>query len=373
MTRENLADIDIVVTCRLGMEKVVASYIKELDPQAVVIPSPRGLLGMVLVKSGSLEKERLAHEIRSRVPEAEKVFVVEAVARADVNDIVSKVLSVVKGRISEGQSFAVRTVRRGKHSFTSIDVNVAVGAAVKDATGARVDLENPDKVVVVQIVHEYAYISLVDGREFWKKMRPGKFPMYKLFRLISVAHEPYLGPPDASYTMGRRIGREVQTYEVGELVVAPIGKIEATPLYHFLRGLFEGIESRYEIQRRSYGREVHRVRVYLQDMYQFVRSRMGEVIIVFEPEGEPISRVSEELSKLVIDCLRKGRRINVLVGAREGVPTGIFRFATMVLDVAPGVVISTDYALASALIALATVLHEHLVRELSSDGVGEAG
>jgi len=360
-----LERVNVVMTCRLGMEKVVASYVKELDPEAEVIPCPFGLMGMVLAVAR--DPAKLASEVKARVPEVEKVFVVDAVARASIDDIIAKAVPIARSRIREDESFAVRTVRRGKHSFTSIDVNVALGAAVKEATGARVDLENPDKVVVVQIVHDYAYISIVPGSEFWRKMGPGKFPMYKLFRLISVAHEPYLGPPDASYTMGRRVGREVQTYEVGELVVAPIGRVDAEPLYHFLRGLFEGIESRYEIQKRSYGRKVHKVKVGLQDMYQFVRSRMGEPMIVFEPEGEPISRVSKELGDLLVECVKKRRRVNVLVGAREGVPTGVFRFASFVLDVAPGVVISTDYALASALIAMATAVHERLRQE-----VGEA-
>ena len=52
-----------------------------------------------------------------------------------------------------------------------------------------------------------------------------------------------------------------------------------------------------------------------------------------------------------------------MVGAREGAPMSLFRFANYVVDVAPGVVISADYALASALIALSTVLHERLVAE----------
>ncbi|MEM1878576.1 MAG: SPOUT family RNA methylase [Desulfurococcaceae archaeon] len=55
--------------------------------------------------------------------------------------------------------------------------------------------------------------------------------------------------------------------------------------------------------------------------------------------------------------MKLGKKVHVTVGAREGVPTGIFRYANFVLDVAPGVVISTDYALASALIALATMLY----------------
>jgi tRNA acetyltransferase TAN1 len=33
---------DLVVTCRLGMERVVASYIAELDWGVEVVPAPRG-------------------------------------------------------------------------------------------------------------------------------------------------------------------------------------------------------------------------------------------------------------------------------------------------------------------------------------------
>ncbi len=350
--------VSLVVTCRLGMERVVASYIGELDPGAVVVPAPYGFSGLVLVV-GAGDPGRLYEEVRARVPEVERVYLVEAVCRADPGEI-AECARGFAGRLGEGESFAVSTTRRGRHGFTSIDVNVAAGAALKEASGARVDLENPDKVLVVQIVQDWAYLSLVPGSEFRRKMGPGKYPVYRVFRRLVVAHEPYLGPPDAAYVMGTRIGREVQVFEVGELYVTPIGPVEAEPLHHFLRGLFEGLESRYEQQRRSYGREVHRTRVYLQDMYQFVRSRMGEPLIIFEPEGEPVSRVAGELAGFILDALRRGRRVSVMVGAREGVPTGLFRYADYVLDVAPGVVISTEYALSSALIALATILHEKL-------------
>jgi tRNA acetyltransferase TAN1 len=240
---------------------------------------------------------------------------------------------------------------------------------VKESTGAQVDLENPDKVVVVEIFGDVAHLAVVSGGEFYKKMRPYKYPMYRVFRSFVVAHEPYLGPPDAAYTFGTRIGREVQTYEVGELVVAPIGQVDAHSLMHFLRGLFEGIESRFEVQRRSYGREVYKTKVTLQDMYQFVRSRMGEPLVIFEPEGEPASKIASELSDFIVSALKKGKRVNLMVGAREGVPTSLFRFANYVVDVAPGIVISTDYALASALIALATILHERLASEVREESV----
>jgi len=361
---------DLVVTCRLGMERVVASYISELDPAAVVVPAPHGFSGLVLVAKAS-DKLKLLEEVKAKVPEVERVYLVEAVCKASPEEIAERARSFAP-RIEEGESFAVSTVRRGSHGFRSLDVNVAAGAALKEATGARVDLDNPDKVLVVQIVQDWAYLSLVPGSEFPKKMGPSKYPMYKLFSRFTVAHEPYLGPPDAAYVMGTRVGREVQVFEVGKLYVAPIGPVEAQPLYRFLRGLFEGVRSRYELQKKSYGREVHRTQIYVQDMYQFVRSRMGEPLIVFEPEGEPVSRIADELAEFIVEnALKKRKEVNLMVGAREGVPTGIFRNADFVVDVAPGIVISTEYALSSALVALATIVHEKLAGERHGDG--EAG
>jgi len=360
---------DLLITCRLGMERVVASYVKELDPSATVVPAPEGFLGLVLVEEAS-DPQRLYSEIKERVPEVEKVFLVEEECEASIPAIVERARRLA-AKISEGESFAVVTTRRGEHSFTSLDVNVAVGSAVREVSGARVDLENPDKAVVVQIVRDRAYLSVVPGSEFRRKMGPGKYPMYKVFRRLVVAHEPYLGPPDAAYVMGTRIGREVQVFEVGKLYVTPIGPVEAAPLFHFLRGLFEGVRSRFELQRKSYGREVHRTQIYVQDMYQFVRSRMGTPLIIFEPEGEPISRVAGEVASFILENLRRGKEISLMVGAREGVPTGLFRFASYVIDLAPGIVLSTEYALSSALIAISTIIHEALAEGRAEVG-GEA-
>ena len=353
-----MAPADLLITCRLGMERVVASYVRELDPQATVVPAPEGFSGLVLVE-GASDREGLYARVRGGVPEVEKVFLVEAECEASLPAIVECARRLA-ARVGPEESFAVRTERRGEHPFTSLDVNVAVGSAVREAAGARVDLDSPDKVVVVQIVRDRAFLSVVPGGEFHRKMGAGKYPMYKVFRRLAVAHEPYLGPPDAAYVMGTRIGREVQVFEVGKLYVTPIGAADAHQLYHFLRGLFEGVRSRYELQRRSYGREVHRTQVYVQDMYQFVRSRMGGPLVIFEPEGEPVSRIAGELSEYLLRNLREGREVAIMVGAREGVPTGLFRFADYVVDLAPGIVISTEFALSSALIAMATILHERL-------------
>ncbi|MEM5833678.1 MAG: SPOUT family RNA methylase [Candidatus Aenigmatarchaeota archaeon] len=354
--------MDLFLTCKLGLERVVASYIKDVAQEVTVEVSPMGFHGILLVCDAK-DKYKLAELVKSPIPEVERVHIVEAVSKADIGYIVEAVSRVVTGRIQETETFAVRTVRRGKHTFTNIDVNVAVGSTIEKLTGSTVDLENPDKVVFINVLGDYAYISMHSGREFYRKMTPEKYPIYKLFRRLVVAHEPYLGPQDAAYTMGRRIGREAQVFEVGKLVVTPAGEVDAKSLYSFLKGLFEGIESRYRVQKKSYGRDVHKVEVSLQDMYQFVRSRFEQPLIVFEPEGEPVSKVKDEIAEFILEKIKSGKRVHVMVGAREGVPTGIFRYANFVLDVAPGVVISTDYALTSALIALATILHEKLLTE----------
>ncbi|MEM1878577.1 MAG: SPOUT family RNA methylase [Desulfurococcaceae archaeon] len=232
------------------------------------------------------DKYKLAELVKSYTPEVERVHIVEAASKADISSIVEAVSRVVTGRIQETETFAVRTIRSGKHTFTSIDVNVAVGSTIEKVPGSTVDLENPDKVVFINVLGDYAYISLHSGREFYRKMTPEKYPVYRVFRRLVIAHEPYLGPQDAAYTMGRRIGREAQVFEVVKLVVTPVGEVDAKSLYSFLKGLFEGIESRYRVQKRSYSRDVHRVEVSLQDMYQFVRSRLEQPLIVFEPEGD---------------------------------------------------------------------------------------
>lgn len=97
-----------------------------------------------------------------------------------------------------------------------------------------------------------------------------------------------------------------------------------------------------------------------------MRDRRSEPIIVMEPEGEHVSKVADDLWRLV----KSGRRINILVGSREGIPLGVYRHADLVIDIAPGVTLSTEYAAASALIALATVLHDRLA-QLSDEDRGK--
>lgn len=359
MTLSNLdfSRFSVIVKTLRNYENVVAQILKETFPEIEVLARPLNFSGLILV-GGDVPAEDLAREIKLRVPEVERALPARCYVPAEL-DVLAEAAKKITDELVGAKSFAVNTVRRGRHNFTSIEVNVKVGTVVKDSTGLPVNLDYPDKIVFVEIIGPHAYLGIVNGREFPKKMRPGKFQVREYFKKVSIIQMPYLGDLEVSHEMGVRIGREVQTFEVGELVIAPIGAVRADELNAFLSGVFEGIESRYQAQFRSYPHKPRKTGVYVQNLYELVRERAKEPIIVFEPEGEPVSSVATKLAEFVIE----NERTNFLIGSREGIPVGIFRFANIVVDLCPSVTIATDLAAASALMALAFAVHQKLSGE----------
>ncbi|HDH07165.1 MAG TPA: RNA-binding protein, partial [Thermoproteales archaeon] len=68
--------------------------------------------------------------------------------------------------------------------------------------------------------------------------------------------------------------------------------------------------------------------------------------------GDYITNIADKL----IGKIREKRKVLILVGAHEGLPTGIFRFSDVTIDIAPSVTLSTEYAAISSIIALISVL-----------------
>ncbi len=345
---------DILVKTMLGFERIAANRIKEIDQDSIVVPAPRKFKGLVLVKSGRYDRDELVRLISERIVEADKIMPIHFISEADPHKICRVLEDDVSSFISGEESFAVRTTRRGRHGFTSIDVNVIVGDCIRRYTGASVNLRYPDKVVYVEIIQDKAYISILPGSFEYHKYGPGKRDVSSIFRRISIVQMPFLGPLDSVREMGKRIGREVQNFEVRELVIAPVGLVEAYPLAEFIRSVMDGIESRYRVQAKTYSRKPWRVPVYLMDLHQLVRDRGDEYIIVFEPEGKYIMDARDELAEII---LHGRKRVNLLFGSRQGIPIGVYRYADLVIDIAPGITLSTDYAAAAGLIALLTTIY----------------
>ncbi|MCD6536355.1 MAG: RNA-binding protein, partial [Thaumarchaeota archaeon] len=117
----------LIVKTPLDLEDIAASRILEIDPSVKLIAKPHGLKGLIVIESCG-DEGRLKEIISREVPEVESIIHVDEVVEAKLEKIVQAAVKLAKDKLSDEKCFAVRTVRRGKHDFTSLDVNSAVGA-----------------------------------------------------------------------------------------------------------------------------------------------------------------------------------------------------------------------------------------------------
>ncbi len=338
----------MLVKTKREFEYVVESIIKEKFPHAEVLARPSGYLGLAFVEGVS--KEEL-----EEIPEIERVIPIYAKCKANLEEIVKSCEEVAK-QVLPFSAFAVKTTRRGKsHEFTSIDCDRVAGAKIKEVSNAIVDLEKPEKVFMIEIINENAYIGVLDGEEIKKKYVPGKTDVRKLLRKIVLVQLPYLEA--GAKELGERIGRAAQSFEIKELVIAPCGKISALDISRFLNGVIAGIKARYDVQRRIYPREVRKVEVSLQSMYEVFRDkteRKKSLVIITDPLGEEMIKVKEDLKR---DIFLKDE-IVIFIGSREGIPKGVFRNANYIIDLAPYITFATELAIPSIIEALINIFEE---------------
>jgi thiamine biosynthesis protein ThiI len=77
----------------------------------------------------------------------------------DIEGITREAVAIARAHWSAG-SFRVRTTRADKRfGLNSMEIDQAVGAAIKEAIGLKVDLENPALVITVEILPDAAYIA----------------------------------------------------------------------------------------------------------------------------------------------------------------------------------------------------------------------
>jgi len=99
--------------------------------------------------------------IRERLP---KVFGIANFALAqrterNIDDVTDGVLAAVEGR--QFASFAIHTKRADKSfPLTSPEINAVIGAAVKEKTGAAVNLSHPELLITVEMLPREAFFSL---------------------------------------------------------------------------------------------------------------------------------------------------------------------------------------------------------------------
>jgi len=103
--------------------------------------------------------------------EAARVFGVVSASPAamcapELDEIAELVSSVGAERLERGMSFAIRARRAGVHTFSSRDVAVVCGDAVRTrVSGVHVDLDSPDVEILVEVREgaAYVYTEVVKG------------------------------------------------------------------------------------------------------------------------------------------------------------------------------------------------------------------
>lgn len=118
-----------------------------------------------------VNKKGARYYVEATDPEAavrsvRKVFGVASISVAEVcgssmEEMCAAAAEYSKGRLSEGQSFAVKARREGSQSYTSMDVGREVGSAIfiaNEHLGIKVDLTDPDVVFFVEVRDNMAYI-----------------------------------------------------------------------------------------------------------------------------------------------------------------------------------------------------------------------
>jgi thiamine biosynthesis protein ThiI len=132
--------------------RLISSINLALSGLEYVVKRERGRI-FVNTKSPALVAKRL-----SRVPGIVSVSLATKV-KADISEICKAALRVAKKVLAPSMSFAVRTSRVGKHTFSSRDVNVEVGSAILSKfKDVHVDLSNPDREIFIEVRERDAYV-----------------------------------------------------------------------------------------------------------------------------------------------------------------------------------------------------------------------
>ena len=137
--------------------------------EQLLVDAIRSRLDRKGIKYESIIRERariivITEENEDAARELTKVFGVVSTSPAievpnDMDTLARYALEVAIKEKERGiESFAIRARRDKRYSITSKDIEKIVGQAVKDGTGLRVDLRNPDLVIGIEVWMDRAFI-----------------------------------------------------------------------------------------------------------------------------------------------------------------------------------------------------------------------
>lgn len=182
------------------------------------------------VRARNEAQRETLREALTRIPGIHHILEIEEQSWTDMHDIFTRTLAVYRKQL-EGKRFCVRVKRRGKHAFTSQDVERYVGGGLhQHVPGTRVDLTRPEITVNLEIENDRlwlikgryeglggypvgtqeAVLSLISGGfdsgvASYMMMRRGCRVHYCFFNLGGAAHE--IGVRQVAHYLWDRFGR----------------------------------------------------------------------------------------------------------------------------------------------------------------------
>ena len=148
---------------------------------------------------------------------------------SELDNLLESVVAHAKHWLGEGMSFAVRARRVGDHDYTSQELARELGSAVLSAIpGIRVDLEEPDVEINVEVRHGWAYIF----RDFVKG--PGGLPMGSQGMVLALVRNE--GDALAAWMMMKRGCRVELASDGGERIVEKLREWDPTVRVHTIDG-----------------------------------------------------------------------------------------------------------------------------------------
>lgn len=178
---------------RLGFEHaLIANIIQALKVKPAQVKRIRGQI-TIRLEEGEAEKINKLREVLGIAwyAKAKEVETSPELIKACA-------VGVAKREITEGQSFAVRVKRADKTlPYTSMDLEKEIGEAIREATGARVNLTDPDYTLGISLRTPLSYV-------FSKREKgPGGLPVGttgKVLALLSGGFDSIA----ASYLLAKR-------------------------------------------------------------------------------------------------------------------------------------------------------------------------
>ncbi len=114
------------------------------------------------VRSPNTENRQLLIDLLQKIPGIHHFLEVEETPFMDLHNIFEQTLAAVRQDL-EGKTFCVRAKRKGKHNFSSLEVERYVGGGLNQhIETAKVKLSNPDVTVRIEIENDH--MMLVKAR-----------------------------------------------------------------------------------------------------------------------------------------------------------------------------------------------------------------